>query len=251
MPGSVAGISEGGESASKRRRIALSPPTAYCLLTHREMGFHSDQVLPRLINWGMRSVELQQIRERCLQGVKGEVLEVGFGSGLNLPHYPEEVAKLLAVDPAVVGRKLARKRLAECPFPVEFVGLDGQEIPLPDASVDSAVTTWTLCTIPDPYAALSEIRRVLRPGGKLHFVEHGRAPEAGVRKWQDRWNPVHKVYAGGCNLNRAIGEVVGAGGFRVEKLENFYIKGPRMFTYMYLGSASSAESAAGPEGSGS
>lgn len=202
------------------------------------MGFYSDQVLPRAIDWAMNTAELREIRERCLAGAAGDVLEVGFGSGLNLPHYPQGVSKLFAVDPALVGRKLARKRLAGCPFPVEFVGLDGQSIPLPDASLDFAVSTWTLCTIPNPLAALSEMARVLKPEGKLHFVEHGRAPERRVRRWQDLWNPVHKRLAGGCHLNRDMSALVEAAGFRIDSIENFYSKGPRIFTYTYLGRAS-------------
>ncbi len=203
------------------------------------MGLYSDHILPRLIDWTMNIERLREIRDRCLEGVRGEVLEVGFGSGLNLPHYPGEVTRLYAVDPAVVGRKLARKRLEHCPFPVEFVGLDGQSIPLPDDSVDFAVSTWTLCTIPDPLAALREIARILRPGGALHFAEHGLAPEPRVRKWQNRLNPIHKVYAGGCHLNRDMRELVEAAGLRIESLENFYIPGPRFLTYMYLGKATS------------
>ena len=163
---------------------------------------------------------------------------MGFGSGLNLPHYPQGVSKLFAVDPALVGRKLARKRLVGCPFPVEFVGLDGQSNPLPDASLDFAVSTWTLCTIPNPLAALSEMARVLKPEGKLHFVEHGRAPERRVRRWQDLWNPIHKRLAGGCHLNRDVSALVEAAGFRIDSIENFYSKGPRIFTYTYLGRAS-------------
>ena len=202
------------------------------------MGFYSDQVLPRAIDWAMNTAELREIWERCLAGVAGDVLEVGFGSGLNLPHYPQGVSKLFAVDPALVGKKLARKRLAGCPFTVEFVGLDGQSISLADASLDFAVSTWTLCTIQNPLAALSEMARVLKPEGKLHFVEHGRAPERRVRRWQDLWNPIHKRLAGGCHLNRDVSALVEAAGFRIDSIENFYSKGPRIFTYTYLGKAS-------------
>ncbi len=201
------------------------------------MGIYSDRILPRLVDWTMNIEMLRELRDRCLQGVRGDVLEVGFGSGLNLPHYPKEVTKVYAVDPATLGRKLAKKRLDTCDFPVEFVGLDAESIPLADAAVDAAVVTWTLCTIPDPLAALLEMRRTLRPGGKLHFVEHGRAPEQGVKRWQERLNRVHGWYAGGCNLNRAIDEVVQAGGFEIESLDAFYVRGPKVLTFHYLGIA--------------
>jgi ubiquinone/menaquinone biosynthesis C-methylase UbiE len=134
----------------------------------------------------------------------GEVLEVGFGSGLNLPHLPPAATKLYAVDPAELGRRLAAERLAEAPVPVEFVGLDGQDLPLEDDSVDRVLSTWTLCTIPDADRALHEVRRVLRPGGTFHFVEHGRSPDAKVARWQDRLNPIQQRVAGGWAAWRSL-----------------------------------------------
>lgn len=144
------------------------------------MGFYENQVLPRLIDLTMSRGELTPIRARVAASLDGDVLEVGYGSGLNLPHYPPAVKHLQAVDPATVGRKLAAKRVGSSSVPVEYVDLDGQALSLPSASVDHVLTTWTLCSISDVDRALSEIRRVLRPGGLLHFVEHGRSPDRGV-----------------------------------------------------------------------
>src|SRR4051812_1730011 len=143
------------------------------------MGFYEDQVLPRLIDKALGGKGFGRLRARAMKGLEGEVLEVGFGSGTNLPHYPAGVTKVLAIDPATVGRKLAAGRVAASPMPVEFIGLDGEHLPLDDASVDHALSTWTLCTIPDAGQALAELQRVLRPGGTLHFLEHGRSPDPG------------------------------------------------------------------------
>ena len=204
------------------------------------MGFYRDQILPRIINRFMDDEEFVAHRKPCLAGVSGVVLEVGFGSGLNLPHYPSEVRKLYALDPATVGRRLAAERIAASPFPVEFVGLYGEAIPLDDAVVDAAVSTWTLCSIPDPGKALREIRRVLRAGGRFHFVEHGRSPDAKVARWQDRLTPIQRVVGGGCHLNRKIDALVLEAGFEIERLENVYMKGPKIGTYLYKGVARSS-----------
>ena len=204
------------------------------------MGFYSDKILPRIINRFMDHEDFVAHRKPCLAGVSGEVLEIGFGSGLNLPHYPPEVRKLYAVDPAMLGRRLAEDRIAASSIAVEFVGLDGEAIPLPEATVDAAVSTWTLCSIPDPAQALGEIRRVLKPGGRYHFVEHGRSPEPRVARWQDRLTPIQKRLGGGCHLNRKIDALVLAAGFEMEQLENVYMKGPKIGTYLYKGVAASA-----------
>ncbi len=201
------------------------------------MGVYDDQILPRVINWFMAGGDFTPHRKECLKGVSGDVLEIGFGSGLNLPHYPSDVRKLFALDPATLGRRLAEERIAVCPFPVEFVGLYGEAIPLNDAAVDAAVSTWTLCTIPDPVKALCEIRRVLRPGGRFHFVEHGRSPEEKVARWQDRVTPFQKLVGGGCHLNRKIDALVLEAGFEMERLGNLYMKGPKIGTYLYKGVA--------------
>ncbi len=170
-------------------------------------------------------------------GLEGEVLEVGFGSGLNVPHYPQGVKNVRAVDPAVVGRTLAAGRVEASTIPVEYVGLDGAQLPLEDESVDSVLSTWTLCTIPDVDRALLEIRRVLRPGGALHFLEHGRSPDPNVTKWQDRLNPVQRRLFGGCNLNRQIDDLVREAGLQVSNIENYYLRGPKSLGYMYEGVA--------------
>jgi ubiquinone/menaquinone biosynthesis C-methylase UbiE len=167
----------------------------------------------------------------------GEVLEVGFGSGLNVPHYPAGVKRVRAVDHATVGRKLASKRLAASAVPVEFVGLGGEALPLENASVDHVLTSWTLCTIPDVEGALAEISRVLRPGGALHFVEHGRSPDPKVADWQDRLTPLQRRVFGGCHLNRPIDRLVAGAGLEMTSMDNYYVRGPRPFGYMFEGLA--------------
>lgn len=204
------------------------------------MGFYDDQVLPRIINVVLSNAEFREIRRRTASGLSGEVLEVGFGSGLNVPFYPEGVKRVRAVDPATVGRKLAAKRLAASSVPVEFVGLDGERLPVASDTVDHVLITWTMCTIPAVEDALREIHRVLRPGGQMHFAEHGRSPDAKVSRWQDRLNPVQQAWAGGCNLNRPIDQLVTGAGFEMVDLENFYVKGPKAMGYMYEGTAAKA-----------
>jgi ubiquinone/menaquinone biosynthesis C-methylase UbiE len=201
------------------------------------MGFYEHQVVPRLIDLVMRRRELTPIRARVAASLDGEVLEVGFGSGLNVPHYPPAVIQVQAVDPATIGRELAADRVAASTVPLKYVGLDGQALSLESASVDHVLTTWTLCSIPDVERALSEIRRVLRPGGSLHFVEHGRSPDRKVAGWQDRLTPMQRRVAGGCHLNRPIDQLVRKSGLDVIHLENYYAKGPRPFGYMFEGVA--------------
>ncbi len=201
------------------------------------MGLYREQVLPRVINVVLAHRELAAIRERVASGLWGEVLEVGFGSGLNVPHYPPRVERVLAVDPATVGRKLAARRVARSPVPVEYLDLEGPGLPLDDASVGHVLVTWTLCTIPDVTGALAEMHRVLRPEGRLHFVEHGRSPDGGVAAWQDRMNPLQRRLAGGCNLNRPIDRLVEGAGFRITGLDRYYMPGPRPLTYTYEGRA--------------
>jgi ubiquinone/menaquinone biosynthesis C-methylase UbiE len=201
------------------------------------MGFYDERILPRLTDRVMRRRELTEIRARVAADLDGEVLEVGFGSGLNVPHYPPTVTRVLAVDPATLGRKLAANRVAASPVPVDYIGLDGQTLPLDSASIDHVLTTWTLCTIPDVERALDEIRRVLRPGGSFHFVEHGRSPDATVARWQDRLTPLQRRVAGGCHLNRPIRDLVTGSGLTLTRIENYYSKGPKSFGYMYEGTA--------------
>lgn len=201
------------------------------------MGIYVDHVLPRITNRVCGTGEHAKLRERVCKQLEGEVLEVGFGSGLNLPHLPDAVEQLYAVDPATLGRKLAAERLEANTVPIEFVGLDGENLPLEDESVDHVVTTWTLCTIPDVDQALSEVRRVLRPGGTFHFLEHGRSDDPKVARWQDRLNPIQRKLGGGCNLNRPIRDLVEASGLKVGSVDNYYMKGPKPLVYQYEGTA--------------
>jgi len=202
------------------------------------MGFYEDQVLPRVIDVLLGTKRLGRLRERVAAQLDGEVLEIGFGSGRNVPYYPPAVIRVRAVDPATVGRKLAEKRVAASAVPVEYVGLDGEDLPLDDDSVDHVLTTWTLCTIPDVARALDEVARVLRPGGSLHFLEHGRSPDAKVVKWQDRMTPLQRRIGGGCHLNRPIDRLLDASPLEVGRLEHYYLAGPKSFGYMYEGVAS-------------
>ena len=202
------------------------------------MGFYDEQIVPRGIDWVMSWEVYSVQRKRALQDVRDTVLEVGFGSGLNLPFYPEGVDKLYALDPSRVGRRLARRHIRRAPFPVEFVDLnpDGT-IDFPERAVDAVVTTWTLCTIPDVVSALNEFQRVLKPGGQYLFLEHGRAPDASVARWQDRWNPCQKMLCGGCNVNRQIDRLILDAGFEMQEYDNFYMQGPKLLTYHYRGRA--------------
>jgi SAM-dependent methyltransferase len=201
------------------------------------MGIYQDQILPRVTDAVMSRREFTAIRARVSAGLHGEVLEIGFGSGLNVPYYPAEVTRVRAVDPATLGRRLAARRVAASPVPVEYIGLDGQALPVDSASVDHVLTTWTLCTIPAVERALVEVCRVLRPGGSFHFVEHGRSPDAGVAVWQDRLTPWQRRLGGGCHLNRPIDRLVAGSGLDVTRMENYYAKGPRPFGYMFEGRA--------------
>jgi len=201
------------------------------------VGLYEEQVLPRFVDVALGGARLGRLRARVAAGLEGEVVEVGFGSGHNVPYYPQAVRRVRVVDPATVGRKLAAKRVAATTVPVEFVGLDGQSLPLADGTVDHVLTTWTLCTIPDVRAALGEIRRVLRPGGALHFLEHGRSAEPNVARWQDRVTPVQRRIGGGCHLNRPIDQLVAGSGLAIGELTTYYIRGPKVVGYMYEGLA--------------
>ncbi|MEV0947075.1 class I SAM-dependent methyltransferase [Rhodococcus sp. NPDC049939] len=204
------------------------------------MGFYADRILPRFIDMtcGMKVTEKE--RRRACSGLQGRVVEIGFGSGLNVPFYPSAVDSVSAVEPADLGWKLARKRLAESSVPVERSGLDGESLPFPDNSFDTALSTWTMCTIPDVETALHEVRRVLKPGGTLHFVEHGLAPHPKVQRWQHRLEPIQKTIAGGCHLTRDIPELLSGAGFEIKELDRFYEKStPKVMGAFSLGYAAS------------
>jgi SAM-dependent methyltransferase len=178
------------------------------------MGVYSEHVLPRVVDvaCGMKSVK--PLRERVCAGLEGDVVEIGFGSGHNVPFYPRTITQVAAVEPADAGWRLAAKRVAGSPVPVRRAGLDGQTLPFDDDSFDCALSTWTMCTIPDVGAALAELRRVLKPGGRLHFLEHGLAPDEAVRRWQRRLDPLEQRLFGGCRLTRPIAELVRFGRLR-------------------------------------
>jgi ubiquinone/menaquinone biosynthesis C-methylase UbiE len=203
------------------------------------MGFYNDQVLPRFTDLTLGKL-MDETRRRVTAGLAGDVLEIGFGSGRNLPHLPASVNRLLAVEPAAVGRKLASRRIAEAPIPVEFVGADGQELPVPDASVDHVLVTWTLCTIPDVDRALREVHRVLQPGGTVHFVEHGRSPRANVAQWQDRLTPLWGLLFGGCHLNRSIDALIEGAGLDLTAIRTYNMGGPELMGFAYEGVATKA-----------
>ena len=202
------------------------------------VGFYGDQLLPRLINRVLDGGEFTDIRGRVTAGLTGVVLEVGFGSGLNVPHYPSDIERVLAVDPATVGRRLAAARVAATPVPVDYIDLDDGSFPLDSGSIDHVLITWTMCTIPDVDRALHEMRRVLRPGGRMHFAEHGLSPDPKVATWQDRLTPFQRRWAGGCHLNRPIDRLIEEAGFSVDRMDTFYMhKAPRPMSYMFEGSA--------------
>lgn len=202
------------------------------------MGLYCDWIFPRIVDWGMRAELLTRQRRDLLAGARGAVLEIGFGSGLNLPHYPRAVTSLVAIDHSRGMLRLARERIASAAFPVESRLLDGENLPSPEQRFDTVVSTWTLCSIRDVGRALREARRVLRPGGRLLFVEHGLSPEPAVRVWQRRLNPIQNRIGGGCNLNRDIAALVEGSGFRMERLELFYLdSAPKWLGYTYKGSA--------------
>jgi ubiquinone/menaquinone biosynthesis C-methylase UbiE len=202
------------------------------------MGFYAQYVLPHLVDLSMRNRETARLRADWIPHARGEVLEIGIGSGLNLPFYSPEVRRVYGVDPSVGLQRMARKRVAAGRLPVEFFSQSAEEpLPLPSASVDTVVVTWTMCSIPNVDDALQQMRRVLRPTGRLIFLEHGRSPDPGVVAWQDRLTPLWKTFTGGCHLNRKVDELIAAAGFHITQLKTCYMPGPRPMTYTYQGFA--------------
>jgi ubiquinone/menaquinone biosynthesis C-methylase UbiE len=199
------------------------------------MRLYEKWVLPRLTDIAMRNKEITRIRARIVPKACGTVLEIGMGSGRNLPFYAAGVERLYGLEPSHELLAMARANAQNSAFPVEFLECPAENIPLTDGSIDTVVSTLTLCTIGDPMTALKEMRRVLKPEGVLLFAEHGLAPEPGIRNWQHRVNPLWRKVAGGCNLNRRIDRLIEAAGFRIAGLETGYAKGPRLMSYVYSG----------------
>lgn len=202
------------------------------------MGFYDERILPHLINCACSTKPNRKQREKVVPLATGDVLEIGIGSGLNLPHYDRsKVRKIWGLEPSEGMRRKAARRVAASGLDVEFIDLPGEEIPLDAESVDTVLVTYTLCTIPDAVAALEGMRRVLKPGGQLIFCEHGMAPDEKVRRWQDRLNPGWSRIAGGCNMNRDIPALLAEGGFEITVDERMYIPGLRILSYNYWGTA--------------
>jgi SAM-dependent methyltransferase len=202
------------------------------------MGLWTDQVVPRMANRVLDDAAIRPVRARVCSGLSGAVVEIGFGSGLNTPFYPGTVTGVAAVEPSDVAWRLATERVASSPVSIERSGLDGRLLPFAQHSADSALSTLTLCTIPDPAQALAELRRVLRPGGALHFLEHGRAEDPTVRRWQDRLTPLNRRLQGGCHPNRPIDQLLTGAGFTITTLERWYLpSAPRPLAAMYEGVA--------------
>lgn len=204
------------------------------------MGVYEKWILPRLVDATMRNKEAMRYRSQIVPHARGTVLEIGVGSGLNLPFYGHGVEQLYGLDPSEELLAMARKKSRAIAIPIEFLAYPGEEIPLDDKCIDTVVTTWTLCSIPDPVKALREMRRVLKPGGILLFAEHGLAPEARVQGWQQFLNPLWSRITGGCNLNRKMDRLIQTSGFRIVDLKTEYAKGPRALSYIYSGYAQPA-----------
>jgi SAM-dependent methyltransferase len=204
------------------------------------MGLWEDHLLPRSLNVLLGTKDVRRHRAATVAGLRGSVVEIGFGSGLNVPLYPPGITGVYAVEPSLVGRKVGAPRVNASSIPVAYVGLDGQDLPLGDDSVDAALSTFTLCTIPDVHRALGELYRVLRPGGRVHFLEHGLAADSRIARRQHRLNGVQRHVAGGCNLDRPIDRMVREAGFEISVLQNDWLKGPNVlkpWRYLYRGVA--------------
>jgi ubiquinone/menaquinone biosynthesis C-methylase UbiE len=202
------------------------------------VGFYARHVLPRLIDITMRNKETTRLREVWVPQARGDVLEVGIGSGLNLPFYSAEVQHVYGVDPSLELQRMARKRAIGTRINVEFLAQSAEERPpLPDESIDTVVVTWTLCSVTNVLDALHQMKRVLKPSGRLIFLEHGRAPDARVVAWQNRLTPSWRRFTGGCHLNRKIDDLITTAGFQIIELRTCYLPGPRPMTFTYQGLA--------------
>jgi ubiquinone/menaquinone biosynthesis C-methylase UbiE len=201
------------------------------------MGFYQDQIVPLLINLTMRRRDLAAYRSRVVPAADGRVLEIGIGSGLNLPFYSRNVERLIGLDPSANLLSMVRRNLRPDTPSLELIEGSAEAIPLENDSVDTVVTTWTLCSIPDAGRALSEMHRVLRPTGRLLFIEHGRAPQPNVRWWQDHLTPAWKRIGGGCHLNRPIRSLIEDAGFQFDRFETGYMRGPKPLAFVYEGNA--------------
>ncbi|MEJ2161363.1 MAG: class I SAM-dependent methyltransferase [Chromatiales bacterium] len=202
------------------------------------MSFYDDRVLPHLIDLACSTKPTRKQREKIVHLAEGDVLEIGFGSGLNLPYYDAgKVRRIFGLEPSAGMRRKARPNVDASGLDVEFIDLPGEDIPLESNSVDTVLVTYTLCSIDDAVAALGGMRRVLKPGGNLLFCEHGAAPDGNVRRWQNRLNPGWKRFSGGCNMNRDIPGLIESSGFRITTDERMYIPGLKILSYNYWGSA--------------
>jgi len=203
------------------------------------MGFYAKHIFPRILEWSAGAPEFGEYRRRALEPARGETLEIGFGTGLNLPYYPQAVTTLTAIDSENMLEDRVAKRIASCPLPVTRMRLDAQgRLPFEDHSFDTVVTTLTLCSIPDTAPALAEIRRVLKPGGRFVFFEHGRSDDPEVARRQDRFNPIQKIIGAGCNMNRKIDDLIENAGFEITTLDRFLLpNAPRILAEMYRGVA--------------
>ena len=201
------------------------------------MGFYSTHIVPRFIDKALGTPAMQEGRDAVAAGLSGTVLEIGFGSGLNVASYPPEIELVYAVEPALTARKIAVPRIAASPIPIQYAGLHGETVALADNSCDGALCTFTLCTIPGVEQALAELRRVLKPGGRFHFLEHGLAPDAKTQTWQRRLDPLEKRLADGCHLTRDPVELVKAAGFELEFVHSEYTKGPKPWVFMTFAQA--------------
>jgi len=206
------------------------------------MGFYDRHILPRLLNAAMSTKPITYQRKKVVPRAEGRVLEIGFGAGHNLPFYDAaKVSHIWALEPAAEMRARAAERVAASPISLEFLDLPGEQIPLGDAEADTVLVTYTLCSIPDVHKALGEMRRVMKPAGRMIFCEHGEAPDADVKKWQQRLTPLWKAIGGGCHLGRSIPTLIADGGFRVQGMETMYLPGtPRFAGFNYWGEATKA-----------